>query len=137
MTVIEKTKQIISQFDGLSEFTDTVDIDFVEDNIDSYGLSPIGDELISEDILGNQKRRHSFVLYARHQSAENAERLQNSEFLLKLGYYLEKQKEIVFEGGKIIAISSANGMAYSHPEDNPMDITYQLQIYTNYEKEAI
>lgn len=136
MTVIEKTKEIISQYNGLSDFLGKISIDFMDNTSDNCGLNPTGDQKTGGDILGNEKRRHSFILYTCHQSITDFDKLSNSEFLLNLGYYLEKQKDIAIDNGKITAISCANGMAFSAPGENLQDITYQLQIYTDYTKEV-
>ena len=49
--------------------------------------------LVKEDILGNQIRRHNFVMYAVGQSFTDYNRLANSNFLLELAYWLEQLPE--------------------------------------------
>lgn len=141
MNIIETVKTILSNYDKISEFTNGVVVDFMDNTPTNFGLSPTGDELIKEDLLGNQTRRHSFILYANQQSFTDFDRLNNSGFLLELGYYLEtvkgNQVTVEIDGqtktGELLKLSSANGMLFSVPTGDVNDgITYQLQIYAEY-----
>ncbi len=137
MNVIEEVKEILKKYPKINEFVNDIHIDFTDSEAKSYGLSSTGDSLISEDILGNQKRKHNFVLYARAEAYEDFDRLQNSNFLLELNYWLEKQKNIEIENGKIISLSSKNGMLYQIPDDDLNNgVLYQLQIYAEYTREV-
>lgn len=138
MNVIEIVKEILQKYPKINEFVNDIHIDFTDSEAKSYGLSSTGDSLVSEDILGNQKRKHNFVLYARAEAYEDFDRLQNSNFLLELNYWLEKQKNIEIDNGKITSLSSANGMLYQIPDDDLNNgVLYQLQIYAEYERRAI
>ena len=137
MNIIEKVREIIANYKDISKFTNDVHVDFTEENAVNYGLSSTGDTLINGDILGNQKRQHNFVLYARMDAFEDYNRLANSTFLLDLNYWLEKQKgqEITANDkkGEITKIWSANGMLYDIPNgDINAGVIYQLQIYAEY-----
>ncbi len=138
MTVIEKVKNILKEYSKIGDFVNEIHIDFTDSVTKSYGLSSIGDILISQDILGNQVRRHNFVLYARAEAYEDFDRLQNSNFLLELNYWLENQKNIEIDDGIITSLSSANGMLYEIPNgDLNNGVLYQLQVYADYERRAI
>lgn len=141
MNIIETTKKILSDYNKISEFSNGVQIDYTTNEPINFGLSSIGDALLKEDILGNQKRKHSFVLYAVNQAYEDYDRLANSSFLLELSYWLEKQKgqeiDIVIgdsvKKGEITKISTANAMIYAVPTGNLNDgVMYQIQIYVEY-----
>ena len=141
MNVIEATKKILSNYKKISEFSCGVQIDFTINEPTNFGLSSIGDTLIKEDVLGNQKRKHSFVLYAVNQAYEDYDRLSNSNFLLELAYWLETQKgqsiDIVIgdivKKGEITKISTANAMIFNVPTGNIRDgVMYQIQIYVEY-----
>lgn len=141
MNVIKATKKILSEYDKISEFSNGIQIDFTTNEPTNFGLSSIGDTLLKEDILGNQKRKHSFVLYAVNQAYEDYDRLANSGFLLELSYWLENQKgqaiDIVYgntkKTGEITKITTANAMIYSVPTGNINDgVMYQVQIYVEY-----
>lgn len=138
MNIIEKVKEILKEYPKISEFVNDIHIDFTDSESKSYGLSSIGDTLLKKDILDNQIRQHNFVLYARAEAYEDFDRLQNSNFLLELNYWLEKQKNIEIDGGKITSLSSANGMLYEIPNsDLNNGVLYQLQIYAEYERRTI
>ena len=146
MNIIELVKHILTDYPKITEFTNEINIDFTDDTPTNFGLSPMGDQKISEDILGNQVRQHNFVLYALNQSYTNYDRLVNSTFLLDLAYWLEQYKqedpiEVTINNetvsGKLLGLSSANAMLYMVPTGDINDgVTYQIQIYARYYLES-
>lgn len=136
MNVIEKTQQIISEYPEISNFTNEVDIDFTSNEPTSFGLSSTGDTKVREFLTGKQIRQHNFVLYATQDSFNSFQRLNNSNFLIDFSYWLEEQKNIDIDEGKIVRMWTSNGMAYETPSGDINDgIRYQIQIYVEYEKE--
>ena len=146
MNIIELVRQILTDYPKITEFTNEINIDFTDDTPTNFGLSSVGDQKISEDILGNQIRQHNFVLYALNQSYTNYDRLANSTFLLDLTYWLEQYKhedpiEVTINdktvSGKLLKLSSANAMLYMVPTGDINDgVTYQIQIYAQYHIES-
>lgn len=136
MNVIEKTQQIISEYPEISKFTNEIDIDFTSNEPTSFGLSSIGDSLVKEFLTGKQIRQHNFVMYATQDSFNSFQRLRNSNFLIDFTYWLETQKNIDIDEGKILRMWTSNAMAYEVPSGDINDgIRYQVQIYVEYEKE--
>jgi hypothetical protein len=140
--IIELTQKIVKDFPKISDFwandeREPVHIDWTEPLSDTYGLSPIGDVKVSEDILGNEKRIHKFHLYAMYQSQSDYDRLANSGLLLELQNYLEHTTDINFEfedkkRGCLDHIEVSNGMLYDVPSENmvaPVIYQVQLQVY--------
>ncbi|MDY4812884.1 MAG: hypothetical protein SO152_03430, partial [Ruminococcus sp.] len=78
MNIIEVVKETLQQFPKISQVCNDIHIDFTDDIPTNYGLSPTGDTLIKEDILGNQTRQHTFILYAVFQSQSDYDRMANS-----------------------------------------------------------
>lgn len=146
MNIIELVRQILTDYPKIAEFTNEINVDFTDDTPSSFGLSSTGDQLVKEDILGNQTRRHNFVLYALNQSFTDYDRLANSTFLLDLTYWLERyqhedQIEVTINNkpvsGKLLGLSSANAMLYMVPTGDINDgVTYQIQIYAQYYLES-
>jgi len=146
MNIIELVKQILSDCPLVSDLSGSINIDYTEDNPVSFGLYPTGDQLLKEDILGNQDRQHNFVLYAVFQSFNDYDRLANSTFLLNLAYYLEKAAtgqdvEVTVDNktlhGKLNKLSSANGMLYGYQNETLSGpVTYQIQIQAQYRIES-
>ena len=141
MNIIEKVRSILESFPKISEVCNEVHIDFADPEPTSYGLSSTGDELIREDILGNQLRQHSFMLYTTYSSINDYERLNNSTALLELGLWLKEQSGCEVETticdntytGRLEKLTAANGMLISVPQENEMDgVQYQLQIIAEY-----
>ena len=146
MNIIELVKALLQEFPKINDICNNVHIDFTSDIPTSYGLSPTGDTLLSEDILGNQLRQHTFVLYAVYQSVNDYDRLANSGTLLELQMYLESkadnQQISINIGdktitGKLKKLTCANGMLYEVPQENMLDgVTYQIQITAQYTTES-
>lgn len=146
MNIIELLKQVLSSFPKIAELNQGISIDFTESEPDNCGLYPNGDQILKEDVAGNQDRQHNFVLYARFQSFVDYDRLANSTFLLELAYWLEhaanEQKiEITINDktvtGTLTKLSSANGMLFGYDTENLSGpVTYQLQIYAQYYLES-
>lgn len=141
MNIIEKVRSILESFPKISEVCNEVHIDFADPEPTSYGLSSTGDSLISEDIIGNQKRQHSFLLYTTYSSINDYERLHNSSALLELGVWLHDQIDAEVETtigstvytGTITKLTADNGMLYNIPQENELDgIQYQIQIIAEY-----
>lgn len=141
MNILEKVKEILTEYPKMSEFCNGIHTDFTENKPGNFGLYPNGDTVLKTDILGGQKRKHSFVLYANNQSFNDFERIANSTFLLKLAYWLETVRNVPItvtvgteeREGIITKLSSANGMMFAAPTGDINDgVTYQLQIYAEY-----
>lgn len=146
MNIIETVKDLLQRFPKISEVCNDVHVDFTEAEADSYGLSPTGDTLLFEDVLGNQTRQHTFTLYAVYQSVNDYDRLANSGILLELQMWLERKGRglpiemvIDFEKfkGTVQKIVCSNGMVYAVPQENMTDgVMYQLQINAQYTIES-
>lgn len=142
MTVIEKVRELLKGFPKIADVCNEIHIDFTDPEPASYGLASVGDELLSEDILGNQKRIHTFLLYSTYSGMNNFERLKNSDALLEMSLWLDRirDEEVTAEidgevyNGCITRISASNGMLYSVPQENYVEgIRYQLSIKAEYE----
>lgn len=148
MTIIDYMRQKLSEYPGISGFLPCggMHIDFTDPDPTGYGLSSTGDSLVKEDVLGNQTRRHNFVLYAVGQSYTDYNRLANSNFLLELSYWLERLPEgdtleAEVDGkavhGRFVKAASANAMAMQPMTEDINDgVLYQIQIYATYKIES-
>ncbi len=143
MNIIELVKSILQEFPKISEL---INIDSLGTNPDDFGLYPTGDKLIKTDVLGNETRQHTFILYAVFQSFNDYDRLANSGFLLELQMWLERhalnQELSVDVGektltGELTELTCANGMLYNIPDNNTNSgVQYQLQITAEYTIES-
>ena len=138
MNIIELVRSVVQEFPKIGEL---VHIDYSTNKVQDFGLSPTGDTLVSEDILGNQIRNHTFILYATCQSLNDYDRLVNSGMLLELQMWLERHAEGDIEVevgdnvlcGELKKLTCSNGMLYSIPdENNNGGVQYQLQITAKY-----
>lgn len=146
MDIIERVRDILQSFSKISEVCNEVHVDFADPEPTSYGLSSMGDKLIFEDVLGNQTRQHSFMLYSTFSGMNDYERMCNSQALLELSQWLDKQVggEVISTigdieyHGEITKIKAENGMLYSVPQENMIDgVQYQLQIVAEYTVDII
>ena len=140
MNIIEKMREILTNFPKISDICG-VNVDFAAAEPTSCGLSSIGDTLIYEDILGNQSRRHSFMLYTTFSGINDFERLNNSSTLQELAVYLTMCKDIPVTtqtletqaAGMITKITAGNGRIYELPQENVVcGLRYQIQIEAEY-----
>lgn len=148
MTIIDFMRQKLTEYPKISEFLagDDIHIDFTDPAPVNYGLSSTGDSLLKEDLLGNQTRRHNFVLYAAWQSFTDYNRLANSNFLLELAYWLERLPEedgitaVAGEQerkGRFLKATTANAMSMGlMGETIDQGVMYQIQIYAQYKIES-
>lgn len=141
MNIIEKVRSILESFPKISEVCNSIHIDFTDPEPTSYGLSSTGDDLIVEDVLGNQRRQHSFMLYTTYSSMNDYERLSNSAALLELSVWLKEQTGGTIDTvigsttytGTLEKLTASNGMLYSVPQENELDgVQYQLTIIAEY-----
>lgn len=141
MNIVERMKTILQMFPKIATVCNEIHVDFTSSEPTSYGLASVGDSLVSEDVLGNQKRQHNFLLYATYSGINDFERQENSSALLELGLWLKQQAGAEVNtviGGKIYSgtienITAANGMLYAVPQENSIDgWQYQLQIIVQY-----
>lgn len=147
MTIIEFMRQKLTEYPKISEFmVDEIHVDFTEPDLNGYGLSSHGDLLLREDLLGNQTRQHTFILYAVGRFFNDYARLTNSNFLLELGYWLEQLPaepgiEVVTGSETRAAIflkaRTANAMAMQPIGETVSDgVLYQIQIHAQYQVES-
>lgn len=141
INIIETVRDILENFPKISEVCNEIHIDFADPEPTSYGLTSTGDSLIKEDILGNQTRQHTFMLYSTFSGINDYERLLNSSVLTELSQWLStKNGDTVLSQidenlyrGELLSIKTENGMLYEVPQENAMDgILYQLQIVAEY-----
>lgn len=142
MNIIELMRSILQSFPKINDVCNEIHIDFTDETATNYGLSSIGDTLLKSDVLGNQTRQHSFILYAVYQSYNDYDRLNNSGVLLELQLWLERnaigQEVTVTVGdkalkGKLTKLTCSNAMVYAIPNNNTNSgWQYQIQIATDY-----
>ena len=148
MDIVRKVKELLAACPYMTEFADSINVDFFSNDIDSFGMYSNGDSLVSTDIIGGQYRRHNFVLYALNQPISNYQRLENTGWLLRLGYWLDGIKneeisevitdeetgnEIEVQHGVIKKLSASNAMVFDVPTGDIKDgVRYQLQLQAEY-----
>lgn len=143
MNLVETIKKIFTEREFMNEFNG-MHVDYSNNNEEDSGLFLTNDRKISEDIVGNVKRQASFTVYRNVYSLSDAERIQNSAFILELSAYLESlsDEKITFEYkiGKekektayIDTISCSNGMVFQYLGNNPGNgAQYMLQLNVIY-----
>lgn len=141
--VIETFKDILSASPLMVEFNGNQHIDYNFEEPSNYGVYPIGTRKIDENILGDETYRTDFIVYANMQAHDNYVRLINSNWLLKMTYWLNSLKNISIikdedekkqTTGIIKSISAFNGMLFGIPTGDIADgVSYQLQIQIEYE----
>ncbi len=140
MNVIETMKRILTDCDLMDEFNG-IHVDYTESQAGTAGLYSNGASKIGEDIIGNPIYQINFQLYAGLHAAIDFDRLQNSDFLLNLTYYLNSLKGVPITEtvngqeytGEITKVTCSNALLYSVPTGDLNDgVTYQIQISVTY-----
>lgn len=142
MNIIELVKTILQSFPKISEVCNEIHVDFTEDTPDNYGLSSTGDMLLKRYVNGDERRMHTFLLFAVWQSFNDYDRMVNSGALLELQHWLENHdnnteisetiNEVTYSG-ELTKLSCANGMLFEIPDENfNTSVRYQIQITAKY-----
>ncbi len=138
MNIIETMHEVLAAFPKLGE----IGVDLADESPDSTALTSTGDSLVRSDILGNQRRLHTFILHTVWQSQSDWERMNNSGVLLELAYFLERhaphtavtaELNGVTCDGEIVSAECSNGMLYAIPDTVNGGVVYQLQIAVTYQ----
>ena len=141
INIIETVRDILESFPKISQICNEIHIDFADPEPTSYGLTSTGDSLVKEDVLGNQTRQHTFMLYSVFSGINDYERLVNSSVLTELAQWLSKKNgDIVLSEigqnihtGELLSIKAENGMLFDVPQGNDTDgIMYRLQLVAEY-----
>lgn len=141
INIIETVRDILESFPKISQICNEIHIDFADPEPTSYGLTSTGDSLVKEDVLGNQTRQHTFMLYSTFSGINDYERLLNSSVLTELAQWLSKKSgDIVtseigenIHTGELLSIKAENGMLFDVPQGNDTDgIMYRLQLVAEY-----
>ena len=138
MDIVTKVKALLTSCPYMSEFTGGIDVDYTENTIGAFGMYSNGDSLESTDVTGGENRRHNFVLYAVNQPISNYQRLENTAWLLNLGYWLDAQRNVPIiddgvEIGVIKSLAASNAMVFDVPTGDIKDgVRYQVQLSANY-----
>ncbi len=141
MNVLETMRSILSECELLDAFNGC-HVDYTEPNVGTCGLFSNGATKVRETICGKQYYHIAFQLYASCDAFEDFNRLQNSNFLLELTYYLNGLKDIAIvekvgltsRQGKITKITASNALLFNLITNDLNDgVQYQLQINVDYE----
>lgn len=141
LNIIETVRNILESFPKISEVCNEIHIDFADPEPTSYGLTSTGDSLIKEDILGNQTRQHTFMLYSTFSGINDYERLVNSSALTELSQWLSTKRgnTVLSEigedihTGELLSIKAENGMLFDVPQGNETDgIMYRTNLVAEY-----
>lgn len=143
MNIIEKLTEILLNFPKISIVCNKINVDFADVIPSSYGLLSNGDNLLFEDILGNQTRKQSFLLYSTFSGINDYERMQNSSVLTELSVWLSENAGEEFEmqvkdeihNCYITKITAGDGKLYEVLENSTNFLRYQLQIEITYKIE--
>lgn len=137
MNICEAVKNLLESCPFLKNYS-AIGVDSFDNKPGGSGIMSLGDELLSENIVGDQTRRHSFVFYACAAAYTDEQRAFNTGMLYNTELWLKDKKGQPVQSddgnqGKITKISTANAMAYEVQDETCTNgITYQIQIYAEY-----
>lgn len=140
MNIIETFKEQLSNCEVMDEFNG-VHIDYTEAMPGEAGLFTNGAVKIGEDLLGNPKYQINFELVTGNRAAIEYDRLKNSDFFLKLTYFLDSIKGIVTTENvngteypaEVRTVKCSNQLLYSVPTGDINDgVQYSFRITAVY-----
>lgn len=136
MTVIQALRDFIQACPFLDTLLEDIHIDFTDDNITSYGISPTGESTVKEYVGGTKVKQYNASLYIRDFTADDIYRLENCEFLENFSTWIDQQNgvrnfPVISDSIEIDSISCSNGMLFDLDETGDKG-TYQIQIHLIY-----
>lgn len=137
MSIIKSLREYFSECPVMDGFTDG-HVDWTDEKSDNYGISPAGDTRIKRYVDGTELRKYDFVIYARFSTAEDAQKMQNSEWVEEFQEYIRKQnlgRNLPEGDEKTIPekLTANNGLLFSYDE-NGLSGVYQVQLELIYRR---
>lgn len=130
--IIDSLKTFLASCPGITE---ELHIDFTDDTATSYGIMPTGIVTSQRYFDGGKLMQYSFAIYIRGYTAEDFERLANSQFLEAFSEWLDTHVPELDAGLTADRVETANGMLFDMSEDGSTGL-YQLQCQLFYERSA-
>ncbi len=140
MNIIETMKTVLSESKIMDEFNG-IHVDYTEPEEGSAGLFTSGAVKTGEDVIGNPSYRLNLTLYTGMRGALDYDRIKNSDFFLRLTYFLDELTGIeTIETindenytAEINKVACSNQLLYSVPTGDINDgVIYQFQIAVEY-----
>jgi hypothetical protein len=130
--IIDRLKTFLASCPSIAE---ELHIDFTDDTATSYGIMPTGIITSQRYMDGGKLMQYSFVIYIRECTAEDLERIANSQFLETFAEWLDTHVPELDEGFTADHVETANGMLFDVSADGTTGL-YQLQCQLFYERSA-
>ncbi len=118
---------------GCPSITEELHVDFTDAAATSYGIMPVGITTLERYMDGAKRMQYSFIVYIRDYTAEDFERLANSQFLEGFAEWLEENVPELDGGCTAERVETANGMLFDMSPDGTTGL-YQLQCQLFYER---
>lgn len=130
--IIDRLKTFLA---GCPSVSGDLRIDFTDAAATSYGIMPVGVTTLERYMDGAKRMQYSFIVYVRDCTAEDFERLANSQFLESFAEWLEENVPELDEGYTADRVETANGMLFDMSPGGETGL-YQLQCQLFYERSA-
>lgn len=134
---LELLRQFIAECPLIDELTDNIHIDWTQGDTENYGIMPTGVTRTEiESYIDGSKLmqiQEDFSLYCDNYSADDVQRLEQSNFTFRLMEYIENasfEKMLPFVG----ELSAQNGSLFEITEDGQYG-KYLIQLNLIYKKE--
>lgn len=138
MSIIGAIRAWLMDCPFLDEFSGGSHIDYTDDaSYDQYGVFPTGQTRLTVDAAGSVRWQYNFSLQASGFTTEDAERLQNQEFIERFCDWVQAQNFTLPDLGEGIdaeSVTAQNGQFVDIAEDGQSGI-YQILCNLIYEKE--
>ena len=136
MSITQALIEYIKKFPDI----EIVELERVGENNNSYAIYPVGNGLVSKDVLGNKKYKRNFIFLAKRPVSEQSEIAENYDFLEDFCDWVEENNDnyIYPDFGNNITVDSLDlsNIMLMNVSDGWDLGTYQIQINLIYTKES-
>lgn len=129
MSIIKALQDYLVTYEGMD--LQPLATDLPGTGVSKYALAPSGNGKTITDIVGNKTFENNYVFYAKEAAANEADRLDNYDFLEDFSNWLEEQNDadnfpVLPAGYEVESIIVSNVMLFDIDEDGTG--LYQVQI---------
>ncbi|MDD4608947.1 MAG: hypothetical protein PHY71_02185 [Bacteroidaceae bacterium] len=129
MSILKTLQAFLAKYDGLEILTDFPGKEA------GYALSPSGNSMTKEDILGNKIYINNYVFYVKECAVDEVDRADTQDFLESFGMWLDEQSYPELPGNfSVVKMTTSNCFLLDIADDGLG--LYQVQIQLTIKKEV-
>ncbi len=135
-TIIQALRAFIASCPHLGVLAGDIDVDWLEESPDYYGIFPTGQTLVGEDMAGNKEWQYDAAIQMWDFTPEDENRVNNSGFMERFHAWINSFSRVGIPlpvGCDFISIRAGNGAIDEYSEDGAKG-RYRIMVNLNYER---